>query len=597
MMLFMNKTLRHAPMCYSCPHLLVAHVRRRLLTTMTATTTATATRTIRTSSSLSQPSLPSSSSIAHKSSNSVASPPLRTTKTTTTNVSQPIDYLFISNVLPDPSASAAGVRTQSLMKLLSSSGQNTTIGYATTTNPIPHNKDDGNDNHEEGEDKAAMKSPNTLTTSTKVEYTSPETIISSSSDDSSSSSNIADNVEYFHLPANRSNIANEFFAQEHHSNISTIIYDRFYMEETFSHSVQQQHLPEACHILDMQDMHSLRWGRQQLVQDFDKNYPDTCDPFECLDDVVAFQPSILTIPGNNRLLRELASIQRCDLTLVCSPYELEVLQSTYNIPSNKLCLAPFFVDQSSIQKSRKPPLDYEDTNRDTRFIFCGGFKHAPNVDAVHVLVNHIWPKIHCQLATEATLHIYGAYCNSKIYKYHNPANGIYVHGYTSSLDDVFSNHGNNRVLLAPLRFGAGIKGKIVDAWTYGIPVVTTPIGSDGMVIPKKNYDETSVQYSVFGGRVSFTVNEFVDAAVELAMDPAAAAQAIEDGTSCLKTLYDYDQNGQSVVNKIHEVQRNLSKRRETDITRAILWHQSNRSTEYFSKWIELKETMYPKQPK
>ena len=37
-----------------------------------------------------------------------------------------------------------------------------------------------------------------------------------------------------------------------------------------------------------------------------------------------------------------------------------------------------------------------------------------------------------------------------------------------------------RVLLAPLRFGAGLKGKIVDAWAHGLPVVTTPIGAEGM---------------------------------------------------------------------------------------------------------------------
>ena len=59
------------------------------------------------------------------------------------------------------------------------------------------------------------------------------------------------------------------------------------------------------------------------------------------------------------------------------------------------------------------------------------------------------------------------------------AAGIFLKGHAPSLDILRS----YRVLLAPLRFGAGLKGKIVDAWAHGLPVCTTPIGAEGMFAP------------------------------------------------------------------------------------------------------------------
>jgi glycosyltransferase involved in cell wall biosynthesis len=107
------------------------------------------------------------------------------------------------------------------------------------------------------------------------------------------------------------------------------------------------------------------------------------------------------------------------------------------------------------------------------------------------LIRHVWPKIRQQLPT-ATLHIHGAYCTSELHQAahnnQNKNNGISVHGFTPKLQDIFR-HGS--ILLAPLRFGAGIKGKIVDAWTFGMPVVTTPIGSEGTTFKKKKKKTTT----------------------------------------------------------------------------------------------------------
>lgn len=56
------------------------------------------------------------------------------------------------------------------------------------------------------------------------------------------------------------------------------------------------------------------------------------------------------------------------------------------------------------------------------------------------------------------------------------AAGVHVKGFAPSLD-IMQHY---RVCLAPLRFGAGLKGKIVDSWAHGLPVCTTPLGAEGM---------------------------------------------------------------------------------------------------------------------
>ncbi len=58
------------------------------------------------------------------------------------------------------------------------------------------------------------------------------------------------------------------------------------------------------------------------------------------------------------------------------------------------------------------------------------------------------------------------------------ASGFHIRGHAPSLDIMHK----YKACLAPLRFGAGLKGKIVDAWQHGLPVCTTPIGAEGMMI-------------------------------------------------------------------------------------------------------------------
>ncbi len=108
------------------------------------------------------------------------------------------------------------------------------------------------------------------------------------------------------------------------------------------------------------------------------------------------------------------------------------------------------------------------------FAFVGGFDHPPNRDAVHHLVQQIWPLIRKELP-QAELHLVGSQMPADIAELGGA--GVVVHGWLPDLTPVLA---DSRVFLAPLRYGAGLKGKVGQAMGLGIPVVTTSIGVEGM---------------------------------------------------------------------------------------------------------------------
>jgi GT2 family glycosyltransferase len=107
-------------------------------------------------------------------------------------------------------------------------------------------------------------------------------------------------------------------------------------------------------------------------------------------------------------------------------------------------------------------------------LFVGNFRHRPNADAVHFLAREILPLVR-QSVPEAELLLVGDGAPPEFDVY--AAAGVRVLGYVPDIDPVFA---RARVFVAPLRFGAGVKGKIGEALAYGIPVVTSNVGAEGM---------------------------------------------------------------------------------------------------------------------
>ena len=480
-----------------------------------------------------------------------------------TRLSRLYTSVVLSNVPLDVSASAACVRTNSILQGLARLPSKKTKQSIdkTTSNAI-------------------------LTTKNKVYYaTSAEITRNNLSLES------GHNIQLIHLPPNRSDLAQDTFGIENEdslddnddhdgakdtvSNVDLVIFDRFYVEEAHSFRFRKA-FPRAAMVLDMQDMHSLRWGRQAIVEHYDKQNQQTkgWDPLACLPEVMKYLPTAeeSSTRESDRFLRELASMYRSDLVLVCSPQEMHWLQSVYQVPKEKLVLASFFVEPPN---KKLPDLDVANP----RFVFCGGFKHAPNADAVRILMDWVWPQIRSQLPT-ATLHIYGAHCPDQLKSNrNNRRNGIFVHGFEPHLEAIFE----TGILLAPLRFGAGIKGKIIDAWTFGMPVVTTPIGSEGMTMDDNG---------LFGGGVASNLDSFCQTAIRLATNPDDYRKAQINGRLLLEKLYCASNNWNQVQKQLLEVMDHdvLVERRKRDYTQGMLWHQSMRSTEYFSRWVEIKES-------
>jgi len=108
-------------------------------------------------------------------------------------------------------------------------------------------------------------------------------------------------------------------------------------------------------------------------------------------------------------------------------------------------------------------------------MFVGGFQHTPNVDAAKWFVQEIWPLVRQQLP-DARFHLIGSKAPDDI-RALGEEEGVQFHGFVPDIEPFLD---NCRVAVAPLRFGAGVKGKVNLSMSYGQPVVATGVATEGM---------------------------------------------------------------------------------------------------------------------
>jgi GT2 family glycosyltransferase len=109
-------------------------------------------------------------------------------------------------------------------------------------------------------------------------------------------------------------------------------------------------------------------------------------------------------------------------------------------------------------------------------LFIGSFNHRPNTDAIHFFAREVLPLIRQSLPAVELL-LVGDNAPPEFAAYESE--GVRVLGYVPDIDPIFA---RSRVFVAPVRFGAGINGKIGEALAYGLPVVTTSIGAAGIAL-------------------------------------------------------------------------------------------------------------------
>ena len=109
-------------------------------------------------------------------------------------------------------------------------------------------------------------------------------------------------------------------------------------------------------------------------------------------------------------------------------------------------------------------------------MFVGGFGHDPNLDAVQWFVKEIWPIVHEKL--KIPFYIIGSHAPLAVNEL-DGKNGIVVKGFVTE-EELGEMYAKCRISVVPLRYGAGVKGKVVEAIYNGIPVVTTSVGAEGI---------------------------------------------------------------------------------------------------------------------
>lgn len=242
---------------------------------------------------------------------------------------------------------------------------------------------------------------------------------------------------------------------------------------------------DACHAyctkakiaFDTVDLHYLRLGRQaEFEEDKEQKayYKKMSSVFEKLEKEI---------------------MKQVDATIVVSEVEKKILEdagvNNVHVVSNIHTVEP---EAYNVGFDERKDL-----------LFVGGFLHHPNVDAVQWLCNEIFPMIH-KKAPDIKLHIVGSHMPPELNESLSKIPGVIVDGFVSD-EELQRLLRSSRVFVAPLRYGAGVKGKIGQAIEYGLPIVSTSIGVEAMHI----VDNTS-------GMIAESPKDFCSKTLELYSD-------------------------------------------------------------------------------
>ncbi|GAB4200514.1 MAG: hypothetical protein Tsb002_36660 [Wenzhouxiangellaceae bacterium] len=230
------------------------------------------------------------------------------------------------------------------------------------------------------------------------------------------------------------------FLSRHGSRFSAVILSRYYVAQEILPLVRR-HCPLTPVIFDTVDLHFLREEREAEVK----------------------QSKTLKRLAATTRKHELALVDDCEITLVVSPEEQKLLRHIRPLARVEVL--------SNIHRLHGCRQGYEQ-RRDLMFV--GGFQHPPNIDAVQWFIAEVWPAIHTALP-EARFRVIGSKMPDEIKQLQAP--NVDVLGFVEDLEPHLD---ECRLSIAPLRYGAGVKGKVNSSMSYGQPVVATTVAVEGM---------------------------------------------------------------------------------------------------------------------
>ncbi len=165
--------------------------------------------------------------------------------------------------------------------------------------------------------------------------------------------------------------------------------------------------------------------------------------------------------------RELAVFEGFDKVYYPSQIEVDVVAKF--APKVDVSAIPLYV----LDEREQPTYRWED-RRD--ILFVAGFNHPPNVDGLRWFVDEVLPLV-LEVCPDIRFNVVGA--NAPKVVMDAASKHVIIHGYLSD-EELKLQYGQARVVAVPLRYGAGVKGKVLEALQHGVPLVTTPIGAEGL---------------------------------------------------------------------------------------------------------------------
>jgi len=162
-------------------------------------------------------------------------------------------------------------------------------------------------------------------------------------------------------------------------------------------------------------------------------------------------------------LQELKLMRETDVTLVVSAIEQQLLAR--EVPASRV---EVLSNVHAIHGLRRPFEERHD------LVFVGGFQHPPNIDAVRWFVQEVMPLLRAGGRTPL-LHVVGSKVPPAVQEL--AGDDVIVHGFVPDIAPLMD---ASRLSIAPLRYGAGVKGKVNMAMSYGLPVVATSVAVEGM---------------------------------------------------------------------------------------------------------------------
>jgi GT2 family glycosyltransferase len=209
--------------------------------------------------------------------------------------------------------------------------------------------------------------------------------------------------------------------------------------------------PSATVVYDTVDLHWLREARRAALGDGSEPVAPGSEPLVMAPKAVALREI------------ELALIRATDATLVVSPEERAQVEA--DVPEATVRVVP------NVNLLREHVAGPEGRSG---LLFIGGYEHTPNVESAQRLVERVMPRVWAQ-NPEVKVTLIGGSVPAEVQQLASPR--VDVVGWVENVEPLF---GSALAMVAPLSYGAGLKGKVTQALAQGLPVVTTPIGAEGL---------------------------------------------------------------------------------------------------------------------